>query len=146
MVAASNAAKVQVVISVTNSEMTITAEWPGGESTTSTVSRDPAPPEAAVPDALKIVEALEAEAEAKASQLKRIGELFDECAEDDPVRRRAVVQAIVNRVIDSPSDLTAAEATDVALALAAAAAATGPQSALQALLDRDPKEPLPPAA
>ena len=79
-------------------------------------------------------------------QLKRIGDLFDECAEDDPVRRRAVVQAIVNRVIDSPSDLTAAEATDVALALAAAAAASGPQSALQAILDRDPEEPLPPAA
>lgn len=72
-------------------------------------------------------------------QLKRIGELFDECGEDDPTRRRGVVSAIVGRYIESPHTLTAAEAADVCLALARAAKASGPQSALQAILDADPE-------
>ena len=79
-------------------------------------------------------------------QLKRIGEAFDLCGEADPNHRRAVVEAVIGRPIDSPSDLTAAEAADVMLALAAAAASSEPKSALQALIDAGTEEPLPPAA
>lgn len=67
-------------------------------------------------------------------QLKRIGELFDECFEDDPTRRRAVVEAIIGRLIESPSDLTAAEAADVAIAIAKAAQADTPRSELDRII------------